>query len=128
MHSAVMTIYRFFRVLVSVVALCALAACGGGTPDATNEPGGDSAAGGSESVTINDNTFSPGAVSVSAGSTVTWTSNDSVPHTVTFDGDAVTDSDELNAGDTHEVTFDKAGEYSYTCAIHPDMKAKVTVT
>ena len=124
-----MTIYRFFRVLVSVVALCALAACGGGTPDAANEPaGGDSAAGGSESVTINDNTFSPGDISVTAGSTVTWTSNDSVPHTVTFDDDAVTDSDELNEGDTHEVTFDQAGEYSYTCAIHPDMKAKVTVS
>jgi plastocyanin len=123
-----MTTYRTIRVLISVVALVALAACGGGGGDAANEPaGGDSAASGG-SVTIKDNSFSPAAVSVAAGSTVTWTSSDSVPHTVTFDDDALADSDELNEGDTHEVTFDKAGEYSYACTIHPDMKAKVTVS
>ena len=124
-----MTTYRFIRVLITVLALVALAACGGGAPDAADAAaGGDSAAGGSASVTIKDNAFSPADLSVPAGSTVTWTSNDSVPHTVTFDYDAVTDSDELNEGDTHEVTFDKAGEYSYVCAIHPDMKAKVSVS
>ena len=123
-----MTTYRTFRVLVSVVALFALAACGGGAPDAADDAGGDSAAGGTESVTIKDNTFSPADVTVAAGSTVTWTSNDTVPHTVAFDDDGATDSEELNEGDTHSVTFDTAGEYSYVCTIHPDMKAKVTVS
>jgi plastocyanin len=128
MHSAAMTTYRFLRVLVSGVALLALAACGGGGPEANDDAAGGDSAAGAESVTIKDSTFSPGDIAVAAGSTVTWTSNDSVPHTVTFDDDAATDSDELNEGDTHSVTFDKAGEYSYVCAIHPDMKAKVTVS
>ncbi|HEV8190694.1 MAG TPA: plastocyanin/azurin family copper-binding protein [Ktedonobacterales bacterium] len=33
----------------------------------------------------------------------------------------------INAGQTKDVTFDKAGTYKVTCSIHPDMNLTVTV-
>ena len=121
-----MTTFRFFRVLVPLALCLALVGCGGSDPEAgTAASGGDAA--GSAAVSIKDLTFSPGDVEVAAGSTVTWTTDEDAPHTVTFDGDAVEDSGELAKGDTFEATFDEAGSYSYVCAIHPKMKATVTV-
>ena len=78
-------------------------------------------------MTIDDLKYAPADATVAAGSEVTWTNNDEAPHTVTFDGDAVKSSGELKTGDTFSTTFADAGTYSYLCAIHPDMKGKVTV-
>ena len=119
---------RITQVIVSVVALLALAACGGGGGDAASAGTAESGGGSEQSVTIQDNAFDPAEVSVAAGGSVVWTNNDAVPHTVTFDDDAVTSSDELSEGDDFSATFDQAGEYSYVCAIHPEMKGKVTVS
>ncbi len=122
-----MTIQRTFRVLASASLLLALAACGGGG----NESAAGAAGGGgsnTQSVAIQDNAFTPADVSVSAGSSVAWTNNDDVPHTVTFSDSSVESSDELAKGDDFSTDFAEAGEYSYVCAIHPDMKGKVTVS
>ena len=115
------------RVLAALALTLSLAGCGGSGEDsaASSEAGGSSAE--SASVTIADLAYSPTEISVAAGSEITWTNDDKAPHTVTFDDEGVDSSEELKTGDTFSTTFDEAGTYAYTCAIHPDMKATVTV-
>ncbi|HEX3540233.1 MAG TPA: plastocyanin/azurin family copper-binding protein [Acidimicrobiales bacterium] len=70
--------------------------------------------------------FDPAALTVKAGTKVTWTNNDIVAHTVTFTD--VANSPVLNRGDTFSRTFTSPGTYSYICSIHPFMHGTVVVT
>jgi plastocyanin len=62
-------------------------------------------------------TFTPAQLTVKVGTTVVWTSEDDVPHTVSAD-DGSFDSGNMKKGDTFEFTFTKAGQYPYYCAYH----------
>ncbi|MFI1393375.1 plastocyanin/azurin family copper-binding protein [Streptomyces sp. NPDC020681] len=67
-------------------------------------------------------------LTVKVGQTVTWINKDSAPHTVTTtSGPAKFDSGTLQQGDSWSYTFTEAGTYEYYCAVHPDMKASITV-
>lgn len=79
-----------------------------------------------KTVNIHDHAFDPGQLDVSAGTTVTWTNGDTVPHTVTAD-DGLFDSGTLNPGESYSVWFDGTGTVTYHCKIHPDMKGSVVV-
>jgi plastocyanin len=79
------------------------------------------------SVSIHDFSFDPSDITVTVGSTVTWTNNDSVEHSLAADDSAFT-SDPLSTGTTYQFTFDKAGTFPYSCGIHPTMHGTVTVT
>lgn len=80
-------------------------------------------------VAIKNYAFSPAALTISTGQTVTWTNEDAAPHTVTVSsGPQTFSSPQLSTGDTYSFTFTKAGTYSYYCAVHPTMTATVTVT
>jgi plastocyanin len=71
--------------------------------------------------------FAPAVIQISAGTTVTWTNNDQFPHTVKLlDGSKIDKA--LPIGGTATITFTKAGTIFYTCAIHPQMHAKIVVT
>ena len=71
--------------------------------------------------------YSVNVLSVSVGTTVTWTNDDpGMMHTVTS-ADGIFDSSFLNEGDTWSYTFDEPGEFEYFCAPHPWMRAKVIV-
>jgi plastocyanin len=77
-------------------------------------------------VTIDNFSFGPATLTVAAGTMVTWTNRDDIPHTVvstegTFKSKAV-DTDEK-----FSYTFAKPGTYSYFCSIHPKMTGKVVV-
>lgn len=122
-----MTTTAPFRVLAVLAFSLALAACGGssGGSAASSEAAGATSQ--SATVTIDDLTYMPADVTVVAGSQVTWSNDDDAPHTVTFDDDSVESSQELKTGDEFSTTFAEAGTYPYVCAIHPDMKATVTV-
>jgi amicyanin len=73
--------------------------------------------------------FSPASLTISVGDTVTWTNHDTAPHNIVVtDGPEKFTSPTLQTGQTFSHTFTQAGTYSYYCAIHPDMKATVTVT
>ena len=74
----------------------------------------------------NDQSFDPPQISLPAGSTVFWTNDDSIQHTVTSD-EGLFDAGPIFPGDTFENTFDSAGEFGYHCAIHPFMTGVVTV-
>ncbi len=76
--------------------------------------------------------FSPGTLSIRAGTTVVWTNNEGARHTVTSD-DGSFASDVLNEGDVFSFTFDTPGSYAYYCRFHggtggQGMSGVVTVT
>ncbi|MGZ3707482.1 MAG: plastocyanin/azurin family copper-binding protein [Bdellovibrionota bacterium] len=54
---------------------------------------------------------------VASGTTVTWTNNDSVPHTATSDTGAF-DSGSIPPGQSYSFTFSQAGDFPYHCSIH----------
>ena len=83
----------------------------------------------SVSVMIENYKYSPAALTIKVGTKVTWTNMDTAPHTVTVSSGPVKfASPNLQKGESYTYTFTKAGTYSYYCAVHPDMKATVTVT
>ena len=134
---------KLLALLIACLALT-IAACGddddddggGSTGTATTEqtdtgkaPSGGGGGGETAEVDIPDISFEPDSLTVKAGTTVTWTNSDDIPHTVTKDGGpgAEFDSGNLAAGDTFEQTFDEAGKVDYVCQIHPGQAGSVTV-
>jgi plastocyanin len=76
--------------------------------------------------------FTPNPIQVSVGSTVTWTNDDTVIHTVNA-GTSPTESGLftspiMNPGDTFEYTFTEAGEVPYFCILHPNMVGTAIVS
>lgn len=81
------------------------------------------------SVAIKNFAFSPASLTVSVGTTVTWTNQDGDAHTVTSQGTGgPLASPSMTTGARYSYTFTKAGTYSYLCTIHPFMTATVRVT
>jgi plastocyanin len=91
------------------------------------KPAGASAPAATDAVGIKNFAFSPATITVTAGSTVVWTNDDSIQHDVTFDGGSIVSS-VLNHNDTFSHTFPTAGTYHYICSIHPFMHGTVIVT
>jgi plastocyanin len=80
------------------------------------------------SVAIKSSTFTPDIVEISKGTTVVWTNDDGVSHTVTSISDAF-DSGNIDPGQTYSYTFNQAGPFEYRCKNHPSMAhGKVIVT
>jgi plastocyanin len=77
-------------------------------------------------VTIDNFTFSPPTLTVSVGTTVTWTNQDDMVHTVT-EANRLFSSKSLETGDVYAHTFATPGTYSYFCALHPRMTATIIV-
>jgi plastocyanin len=77
-------------------------------------------------VEIRDFAFHPAEIEIAAGTTVTWTNNDTVAHTATAT-DGTFDSGILDPGASFKYTFDKPGTYDFACLIHPKMKGTITV-
>jgi plastocyanin len=77
-------------------------------------------------VKIDNFSFGPATVTVAAGTTVTWTNRDDIPHTVVSD-DKVFKSKVMDTDEKFSFTFAKPGTYSYFCSVHPKMTGKVVV-
>jgi plastocyanin len=77
-------------------------------------------------VKVDNFSFSPQTITIKAGTTVTWTNRDDIPHTVVSD-DKVFKSKVLDTDEKFSYTFDKAGNFPYFCSIHPKMTGKVIV-
>lgn len=78
-------------------------------------------------VKIDNFSFGPMTLTVSAGTTVTWTNDDDVPHTVVSDDKTTFKSQALDTGEKFSYTFSKPGKYPYFCSVHPKMVAEVVV-
>ncbi len=81
-----------------------------------------------DAVTIKGFAFAPAAVKVRVGSTVTWTNQDPVHHTVTVDTGGGPTSQLIGQGQSFSYKFAKAGTYTYHCTPHPYMHGTVVVT
>jgi plastocyanin len=77
-------------------------------------------------VAIQNFAFAPQVLTVTAGTTVTWTNSDEDPHTVTAT-DKSFHSAALDTGGKYSFTFAKPGEYAYFCSLHPHMTGKIIV-
>jgi len=77
-------------------------------------------------VKIDNFSFSPATLEIKAGTTVTWTNADDIPHTV-VSNDKIFKSKVLDTDQKFSFTFDKPGTYPYFCSLHPKMTAKVVV-
>ena len=77
--------------------------------------------------------YDPSPLTVKAGTSVTWTNNDSTIHTVTSGlpekGDVGTlfDSSIISPGNTFVHVFDKQGTFDYSCTLHPFMHGQINV-
>jgi plastocyanin len=89
------------------------------------------------SATKSSGGYDPDPVEISVGDTVTWTNDDSTPHTITSGSNGQPDgkfdsSPNMNPlmapGDTFEHIFTEAGEYPYYCALHPNLVGTVSVS
>ena len=70
--------------------------------------------------------YAPNPVSVSVGTTVTWTNNDTTTHDSTaLNGSFGTGA--IAPGASASVKFQSAGTFQYFCTIHPGMVGTVTV-
>jgi plastocyanin len=78
-------------------------------------------------VRIDNFSFLPKEVTVAAGTTVTWTNEDDVPHLVVSADDQFTKSPVLDTNESFSCKFTTAGIYVYFCSIHPHMTGKVIV-
>jgi len=89
------------------------------TPDVVTMPAGTAATSGN---------FSPAKIVVIIGqnNTVTFTNDDSAPHTVTAD-DGSFDSGNLNPGASWTYTFTTPGTFTYHCNYHSFMHGTVVV-
>ncbi len=84
------------------------------------------AAANAAAVRIDNFNFTPLALVVAPGTTVTWTNADDTPHTVR-EKDGKFKSAALDTDDTFSQTFTAPGEYEYFCSIHPRMVGKIVV-
>jgi plastocyanin len=78
-------------------------------------------------VSIENFSFAPQTLEISAGTTVVWTNNDTTAHTATAD-DATWDTGNIDPGASASITFDTPGTYTYKCAYHPSMTATIIVS
>ncbi|HEV2127068.1 MAG TPA: cupredoxin domain-containing protein [Thermomicrobiales bacterium] len=114
-------------VMTGVVEVRGEVAATSASPEASPAAATPAAAGGEAAVTIVDFSFDPAEIEVAVGTTVTWTNEDSVPHTATAE-DGTFDTGALNQGESGSHTFDTPGEYPYICSFHPNMHGVVIVT
>ena len=78
-------------------------------------------------VVISDMKFAPETINVSVGSTVTWHNLDNKTHTATA-SDGTWDTGDMGMGDSHSVSFNKAGTYKYKCKYHAVLGIGMTGT
>src|SRR5271168_4193048 len=69
-------------------------------------------------VSIDNFTFTPPSLTVKAGTTVTWTNKDDIPHGIASSGNAFAKSPALDTDQNYSFTFTTPGTYQYFCYIH----------
>jgi plastocyanin len=89
------------------------------------------------STTKAQDAFRPNPVTANVGDTVTWTNDDTTPHTVTSGSNAQPDSKFesspnltplLAPAQSFAHQFSQPGDYPYYCSLHPNMVGTVTVS
>jgi len=115
--------------LRSVLVAAALGAATAGMTAAVVLPGlaqnAPQAAAGA--ISIDNFTFTPQTLTVKAGTTVTWTNRDDIPHGIAAENNAFAKSKALDTDDSYAFTFTTPGTYKYFCYVHPHMTGTIVV-
>ena len=131
--------YKMIIGLLAILALIVAVGCTSSQPQGQDVPLQDTA--GQEETAVQENSavqqsegtqvvidnfaFKPSTIEVKQGDTIEWVNKDSAPHTVTFDNGMADEN--LPSGGTARVTFTEAGQFTYFCSFHPEMKGIVIV-
>ena len=78
-------------------------------------------------ISIDNFTFNPKQITVKAGTAVTWTNHDDIPHGIASSSNTFTRSKALTTDDSFSFTFTTPGTYQYFCYLHPNMVGTVVV-
>ncbi len=78
-------------------------------------------------ITIDNFTFNPQGLTVKAGTTITWTNKDDIPHGIASTNNAFKKSKALDTDDSFSFTFTAPGTYQYFCYLHPHMTGAIVV-
>jgi len=118
-----MTRHRWLsRLIVCTVIVVASGACG------NDDKKSDGAVSGEPAVQIVNFQFNPPALTVKAGTKVTWTNKDSATHSIKDTSQLATPvSPDLGMDSTFSITYGQPGSYSYICGIHQYMSGSVQV-
>ena len=111
---------RTARIALALLAMTALAACGGDDDTDTGAVVDD----GTVEVTVQTFNFQPDPITVEAGTTITFRNLDKINHSVTAGTREAPTPDVFDglmeeAGATFELTLDEPGTYDYFCQFHP---------
>jgi plastocyanin len=79
-----------------------------------------------DSTNLGDKGYQPNPIEVFVGSSVSWTNDDRIVHSVT-DIEGEFDSGVMQPDEVFENTFDKVGGFDYYCMLHPSMVGRVVV-
>jgi len=113
---------------LAVIAIAAVAACGKtGTGNLNPVTPAVVQPAAAASVKIFGFAFHPKTLNIKVGTTVKWTNQQNIDHTVTANGGSF-NSGHLAPGHIFSHKFTKAGKFPYHCMIHTFMKATVVVT
>jgi plastocyanin len=77
-------------------------------------------------VSIDNFTFNPQKLTVKAGTAVTWTNKDDIPHAIAAVGKEFK-SKVLDTDNSFSFTFITPGSYEYFCSLHPHMTGTIVV-
>jgi plastocyanin len=136
----IMSTKQTIAIFSALLTALALSTTLGGFVTLVSAQGGSNVSIVSGASTMADKAYSPNPINVKVGDTVTWTNDDSQPHTVTSGKDSsdpdkgkVFDSSPnfnpmLSPKQTFQHKFTTAGEVPYFCQIHPTMVGKVVVS
>ncbi len=100
------------------------------TDEPTEEP--DDPTPGEAEVRIAASNYNPNRLTIDAGTTVVFTNDDTLPHTITHGTNGQVEDDpfvneQISPGGTVRVTFDEAGTFAITCRLHPTMNMSISV-
>ena len=118
--------------LLALVAILGVAPAFGQTASDVSIATGAGASASADCVAAK-NCFSPNQLTVAPGTTVTWTNNDKLSHTITSgkvsddSAGSMFDSGLVKSGKTFQFTFANAGTFDYFCTVHPWMVGQVIV-
>ena len=86
----------------------------------------EASTGSTHDVAVDNFSFSPGTASVAAGTTVTWTNKDDVPHNI-VSTERKFKSPVLDSDERFSYRFEAPGTYKYFCSLHPRMTGQIIV-
>ena len=119
--------------LMLVPLAASILACGGSSDSTGPGAGGGGGGGGTTpvvttAVSMVSSAFTPRAIRVCPGATVTWTNSDNTAHNVTFTAAANSiKTSDFATGTASLVMPAAAGTYPYSCTIHAGMTGSVQV-